>query len=109
MVIFYDEVEEFVTSRAAVLHKGGVDLALFGGLPLFFGSVTFAFESIGVVLPIENKMRNPEHAVRVISITMVVVTLMYTIFGVFGYLTFGENTAASITLNLLSKSAAENM
>ena len=99
----------FATSRAAVLHKGGVELASFASLPLFFGSATFAFESIGVVLPIENKMRQPEHAVQVIAITMIIVTFVYTAFGVFGYLTFGENIAASITLNLLSKNIVEKM
>ena len=99
----------FATSRAAVLHKGGVELASFASLPLFFGSATFAFESIGVVLPIENKMRQPEHGIMLITINMIIVIFVYTTFGVFGYLTFGENIAASITLNLLSKSAVEKM
>ena len=57
----------FATSRAAVLYKGGVELALFTGLPLFFGSVTFAIEGIGMVLPFENKIRQP-HAIRVIGL-----------------------------------------
>ena len=99
----------FATSRAAVLHKGGVELASFAGLPLFFGSVTFAYESIGVILPGENKMRQPEHGVMVITITMIIVTFLYTAFGVFGYLTFGKDIAASITLNLLSENTVEKM
>ena len=99
----------FATSRAAVLHKGGVELASFTSLPLFFGSATFAFECIGVVLPIENKMHQPEHGVMVITINMVIVTFVSITFGVFGYLTFGKDIAASITLNLLSENTVEKM
>ena len=108
-VIFYDEINMFITSRAAVLHKRGVELASFTGLPLFFGSTTYAYESIGVVLPLENKMYQPQHATKVITLAMLIVTYIYTVFGVLGYLTFGRNIAASITLNLYSKNSVETM
>ena len=99
----------FATSRAAVLHKGGVELASFAGLPLFFGSVAFAFEGIGVVLPLENKMHRPQHAIRVVSVAMVTVISLYVVFGVLGYLTFGRSIAASITLNLHGEGTVKRM
>ena len=108
-IIFYDEVDMYVTSRAAVLHKGGVELASYAGLPLFFGSVSFAFEGIGVVLPLENKMHRPQHAIELFSVAMVTVVSLYVVFGVLGYLTFGKSIAASITLNLTSEHTVEKM
>ena len=92
-----------------MLHKGGVELASFAGLPLFFGSVAFSFEWTAVVLPLENKMRQPEHATRVLVIAMTTVITLNLVFGVLGYLAFGTNTAASITLNLISESNVEKM
>lgn len=36
----------------------------------------------------------------VLSLAMVIVTAMYTAVGFYGYLKFGEDSAAAITLNL---------
>ena len=109
IVILYDEVDMFATSRAAVLHKGGVEMASFAGLPLFFGSAAYVYNIGGVVLPIENKMHQPQHAIKVITLTLLIITSLYTVFGILGYLTFGRNIAASITLNLHSEVTVERM
>ncbi|XP_076239344.1 proton-coupled amino acid transporter-like protein pathetic isoform X2 [Calliopsis andreniformis] len=72
-------------------------------LPTFFATVIFAIEGIGVVMPVENSMRNPHHFLGcpgVLNITMTVVVSLYAILGVFGYLTYGEAARGSITLNL---------
>ncbi|XP_043254423.1 proton-coupled amino acid transporter-like protein pathetic [Colletes gigas] len=72
-------------------------------LPTFFATVIFAIEGIGVVMPVENSMRNPHHFLgcpSVLNITMTIVVSLYTILGVFGYLTYGEDVKGSITLNI---------
>ena len=54
-------------------------------------------------MPIENSMANPNHFLGcpgVLNISMTIVVAMYTIMGVFGYLSFGNEAKASITLNL---------
>lgn len=72
-------------------------------LPLYFGTAIYAFEGIGVVLPLENNMRTPGDfggLTGVLNTGMVIVACLYTAVGFFGYLKYGENVAASITLNL---------
>ena len=52
------------------------------------------------VLPIENKMANPQDYRLVISFGMGVVTLLFALLGILGYLFCQDECKGSITLNL---------
>lgn len=72
-------------------------------LPLYFGTAIYAFEGIGVVLPLENNMKTPEAfggTTGVLNTGMVIVAALYTAVGFFGYLKYGDDVQGSITLNL---------
>ncbi|XP_072765915.1 proton-coupled amino acid transporter-like protein pathetic [Anoplolepis gracilipes] len=72
-------------------------------LPRFFATVIFAIEGIGVVMPVANNMKKPHHFLgcpSVLNVTMTIVVALYACMGVFGFLTYGEKSEASITLNL---------
>lgn len=72
-------------------------------LPTFFGTAIFALEGIGVVMPLENNMKTPNHFIGcpgVLNTGMFFVVSLYATVGFFGYLKYGEGTAGSITLNL---------
>ncbi|XP_045784934.1 proton-coupled amino acid transporter-like protein CG1139 isoform X1 [Maniola jurtina] len=74
--------------------------------PLFFGTVLFALEAIGVILPLENEMKNPKSFVGTFGVLnrgMVSIIILYVGMGLFGYLQYGEAAAGSITLNLPSQ------
>uniref|UniRef100_A0A8D8QK37 Proton-coupled amino acid transporter 4 n=1 Tax=Cacopsylla melanoneura TaxID=428564 RepID=A0A8D8QK37_9HEMI len=73
------------------------------GLPLFFGTVLFAMEAIGVIMPLENEMKKPKKfssTLGVLNSSMIPITIMYALVGFFGYIKYGEGTRGSITLNL---------
>lgn len=72
-------------------------------LPLFFGTVIYLFEGIGMVLPLKNAMRKPADFSKpfgVLNVGMVSLTIMFICFGFVGYWKYGEDVASSLTLNL---------
>lgn len=72
-------------------------------LPLYFGTAIYAFEGIGVVLPLENNMKTPQDfggMTGVLNTGMIIVACLYTAVGFFGYLKYGDKVEGSITLNL---------
>lgn len=78
-------------------------IATWSTLPLYFGTAIYAFEGIGVILPLENNMKTPEDfggPTGVLNTGMVIVACLYTSVGFFGYLKYGEGVKGSITLNL---------
>lgn len=52
------------------------------------------------VLPLENKMKTPKNFKRVLYFGMSLVVFLYLFVGMLGYIVYGDNIQASITLNL---------
>ncbi|KAJ8919889.1 hypothetical protein NQ315_006418 [Exocentrus adspersus] len=75
----------------------------FSKFPIFFSITIFAIEAIGVVMPLENHMKTPQHFTGLCGVLnqgMSGVTLVYMLLGFFGYLKYGEKIQGSVTLNL---------
>ncbi|XP_031641031.1 proton-coupled amino acid transporter-like protein CG1139 [Contarinia nasturtii] len=71
--------------------------------PLFFGTVLFALEAIGVIMPLENEMKTPKKFggnFGVLNRAMIAIIFLYVGMGFFGYLKYGAHIKGSITLNL---------
>ncbi|XP_046687471.1 LOW QUALITY PROTEIN: proton-coupled amino acid transporter 1-like [Homalodisca vitripennis] len=84
-----------VTSRNAV---GSIST-----IPLFFGTVIYCFEGIGLVLPLQSEMKNPDKfgsRFGVLNVGMTIVGCALLWVGFVGYLKYGEDVAGSLTLNL---------
>ncbi|KAK9062095.1 hypothetical protein SSX86_019280 [Deinandra increscens subsp. villosa] len=78
-------------------------LQAFGGFSVFFygiGVAVYAFEGIGMVLPLESETENKEKFGKVLGTTIAFIALMFVCFGIFGYFAFGDETKDIITTNL---------
>ncbi|KAJ8737275.1 hypothetical protein PYW07_000546 [Mythimna separata] len=100
------------TGVAVVVYEATQDLppvhtreyiASWQQLPLYFGTAIYAFEGIGLVLPLKNEMRRPEKFQKplgVLNLGMVIVGSIFITVGFLGYLKWGDNVLGSLTLNL---------
>lgn len=94
-VVMVEDVFVFFKNRPA--------LEAFGGLSVFFygiGVAVYAFEGIGMVLPLESEAKDKERFGSVLGIGMGVISVLFGAFGALGYFAFGEETKDIITTNL---------
>eukprot|EP01018_Ginkgo_biloba_P029456 Gb_13083 [translate_table: standard] len=71
-----------------------------GIVPYGVGVAIYAFEGIGMVLPLEAEADKKHKFGRVLGLALIFITLTYGVFGVLGYFAFGSETRDIITLNL---------
>nr|XP_004253243.1 amino acid transporter AVT3C [Solanum lycopersicum] len=94
-VVIVEDVLIFLKNRPV--------LEAFGGFSFFFyglGVSIYAFEGVGMVLPLEAEMKDRDKFGKILGLSMVFITLMYASFGVLGYFAFGEEAKDIITTNL---------
>lgn len=66
---------------------------------LTIGSAIFTYEGIGLILPIQSSMSEPEKFPRLLYIVMVIITTIFTSVGALCYATFGSETRVEIISN----------
>ena len=66
---------------------------------LTIGSAIFTFEGIGLILPIQSSMKQPEKFEGLLYLIMFIITCIFTSIGALCYATFGEFTKIQIISN----------
>ncbi|KAJ5814484.1 hypothetical protein N7474_006261 [Penicillium riverlandense] len=66
---------------------------------LTIGSSIFMFEGIGLILPIQSSMLQPDHFGRILYIVMALITFLFATVGIFSYGAFGSHTKINIISN----------
>ncbi|CEM39819.1 unnamed protein product [Vitrella brassicaformis CCMP3155] len=96
-VVYFFDLHRLVAVRKA---PPAVAIARSSTLPFFFGVGLYCFEGIGMVLPIENSMKDKQHFKKLWSLNMLLVTTLFISFGLLGYCAFGSDTDEIVTHNL---------
>lgn len=94
-VVMIKDVFIFLENRPPLKTFGGLSVFLYG-----LGVAVYAFEGIGMVLPLESESKEKEKFGGVLGLGMIIISLLFGAFGCLGYLAFGEETQAIITTNL---------
>ncbi|RUS91370.1 hypothetical protein EGW08_000887, partial [Elysia chlorotica] len=70
-------------------------------VPVFFGMVTSAFEGIGTIIPIESSMEGNRHNYsKFLHGAIFILAAVLSVFGVVGYLRYGDETAQMLNGNI---------
>lgn len=67
---------------------------------LFIGTAIFAFEGIGLIIPIQESMKHPQKFPRVLFIVMIIITVLFIVMGAISYAAYGSKTETVVLLNL---------
>lgn len=67
---------------------------------LFIGTAIFTFEGIGLIIPIQESMKNPEKFPKVMLVIMIIITTLFTTMGAVSYAAYGSKTETVVLLNL---------
>ncbi|KAH0839282.1 hypothetical protein AYO21_09306 [Fonsecaea monophora] len=75
---------------------------------LTIGSAIFTFEGIGLILPIQSSMREPEKFEPLLWVIMLIITIIFTSIGALCYATFGSATKIEVISNFPQSSRLVN-
>lgn len=67
---------------------------------LFIGVAIFAFEGIGLIIPVQQSMKHPEKFPLVLGAVIFVCVILFVGVGSLGYLTYGEDVRTVVIMNL---------
>ncbi|KAL2522161.1 Amino acid transporter ANTL1 [Forsythia ovata] len=94
-IVMVEDVLIFLKNRPVLQAFGGFNTFFYG-----LGVAVYAFEGIGMVLPLETETKDKNSFGKVLGLSMAVISLMFGVFGALGYFAFGEETKDIITTNL---------
>lgn len=81
---------------------------VFAKVPLALCAIIYSYEGICIILPVESAMQHPSKFRSVFISSMVVVGLLYAVFGTICIFTFGNVTSGSLTAFLLDSFGDES-
>jgi proton-coupled amino acid transporter len=94
-VVIVEDIFVFLENRPPLKTFGGLSVFLYG-----IGVAVYAFEGIGMVLPLESEAKDKDKFGGVLGLGMMLISLLYGGFAALGYFAFGEETQGIITTNL---------
>lgn len=92
----------FFIEFRTLAERGMADISFFNAdrFPLLIGTAVFAFEGIGLIIPITEAMAEPQKFPRVLSYVMIFVMILFAGSGVLAYSTYGSDIQTVVLVNL---------
>ena len=93
----------FYFDTATLIANGGpADIKPFNpsSWTLYLGTAIFTFEGIGLILPIQESMRNPARFPAVLAVVMGIMSVIFVAVGALSYAAFGSATHTVVLLNM---------
>lgn len=87
-------------------HSDNIKALDFAGVIYVTSVCIYSLEGVGLILPLESSCANREGFPKLLKQVVFGITVIMAIFGVCGYVAFGEATLSPISLNLKGESAA---
>lgn len=75
---------------------------------LFIGTAIFTFEGIGLIIPIQESMKQPRKFPPVLGAVMIIISVVFLSLGTLGYAAYGSATKTVVILNLPQESKFVN-
>ena len=94
-VLYYFDIFTLATEGIADIHFFNPN-----DFVLFLGTAAFAFEGIGLVIPIQESMARPEKFKFVLTGVMVILILVFTSIGALSYAAYGSDVKTVIISSL---------
>ncbi|KAI5290661.1 neutral amino acid transporter [Ascosphaera aggregata] len=93
-----------------ISNHGAADVVAFNNVnwSLMVGTAIFTYEGVGLIIPIQESMKNPQQFKPVLALVMVIVTGVFVSMGMSGYAAFGSKTETVVILNLPQDNAFVN-
>jgi proton-coupled amino acid transporter len=67
---------------------------------LFIGTAIFTFEGIGLIIPIQESMKDPKKFPKVLGLVMIIISVVFISMGALSYAAFGSATETVVILNM---------
>jgi proton-coupled amino acid transporter len=67
---------------------------------LFIGTAIFTFEGIGLIIPIQETMKDPKKFPKVLGLVMIIISVIFISMGALSYAAFGSATETVVILNM---------
>lgn len=99
--VLFEDWETYYQPHDDVIHK-----VRWSGFLYVIAITVYSMEGVGLILSLETSSRQPQSFPSLFRTVLTCITLFMSLFGTAGYMGFGENTQAPITLNLTDSNVA---
>ncbi|OTB07756.1 hypothetical protein M426DRAFT_317649 [Hypoxylon sp. CI-4A] len=93
-LLYYDILTLSVNGIADIIQFNQNDWTV------FIGTAIFAFEGIGLIIPIQESMKSPSKFPKVMFYVMIIITVLFITMGAVSYAAYGSKTETVVLLNL---------